>query len=195
MKKLSVLVALMLIITVGGVYATWTYAQAIGAVANKQVEVHVKLADIAYTVDMNSTKGTIYASVSDDFSLEIDQKDATYDAKWVTDGDITVTFTHAPNATEEVQNNGIIMHFSLSGTLPTGVVINTDPITLNNGQPTKLVKISAADIANAISLDGVNLPTEASYDAFMSALGNGDITITISEGIGGNGEGEGDPGL
>lgn len=45
MKKLSVLVALMLIITVGGVYATWNYISAELNAASDAKTIDVVLAD------------------------------------------------------------------------------------------------------------------------------------------------------
>ena len=52
MKKLSLLVALILLVTVGGVYATWNYAR--NVVDPKQAS-----ATVVITGTQSSTKGTI----------------------------------------------------------------------------------------------------------------------------------------
>lgn len=174
MKKLSVLVALMLIITVGGVYATWNYARAINPIAPDVESIRVKLADRGET---DVAEGVITAVVSQDFAITIDQADNDYNAGLVTNGGITVTYTPHPNAAR----NAIPMQFAVSGTLPNGIDIDSAPIKLNNGDPISSVTITAAEIAAAIDLNGLQLPTVAAYNAFLTALGDGEITITISE--------------
>lgn len=174
MKKLSVLVALMLIITVGGVYATWTYFNAINPIVPVEASIRVTLAG---TDSTDVAKGIISAVKSLDFAITIDQADSEYNAELNTVGGIDVTYTPHANATE----SAIPMQFVVSGTLPNGIVIDTTPIILNNGDPISSVTITAAEIADAIDLNGLKLPTVAAYTAFQTALGNGEITITISE--------------
>lgn len=175
MKKLSVLVALMLITTVGGVYANWIYVRAINSIDPVTASINVKLAQPGET---DAPEGTITAEKSDDFSLLIDQKEVGGgEAIWVTMGGIEVTYTPHANAAR----NAIPMQFALSGTLPDGIEIDLTPIKLKNGDPITSVTITAADIAAAIDLTDLDLPKLEDYNAFATALGNGEITITISE--------------
>lgn len=185
MKKLSVLVALMLIITVGGVYATWNYAQATGEADAKFTSVSVKLADIDYDENDAEDKGTI-SITSNNVSLVIDQDKPSYDAKWVPndDGQITGTFVPAANATDYVKANGTPLCFKLSGKLHDDITISPNSVDISydrHDNGTFYWTITAAQIANAISLDDVNLPTEQAYKDFMDELGSGEITITIQE--------------
>ncbi len=183
MKKLSVLVALMLIITVGGVYATWNYAYVTGNVDSVSRPITVKLDDKVMSGEDSSTdKGTI-SITSNNVSLVIDQDKPSYDAKWVTNGGkITGTFTPDDNATDDVKNNGIPLQFTLSGTnLPSELTINYAPVNISYDDNDFNWTITAEQIANAISLARVNLPTVEAYNAFADALDNAEFTITISE--------------
>ena len=190
MKKLSVLVALMLIITVGGVYATWNYTYATGSVNPvSNLPITVKLDDKVMSGENSSTrKGTI-SIISNDVSLVIDQKDSNYNPKWVTDGAITGTFTPDDNATDAVKTNGIPMYFELSCTnLPGGLYITNGTGLIEGGNATKDWSIDAATIASMITFN-ITLDTPAEYDAFETALGNAEFTITIFEGPAGPPEG------
>ena len=137
MKQLSVLVALMLIITVGGVYATWTYFNAIKPIDPVEASIRVTLAG---TDSTDVAKGIISASVSGDFSLVIDQKEVGGgEATWVTAGKITGTFTPHDNATDDVKASGIPLQFTLSGAnLPSGLTISTTTATITGGATEEL---------------------------------------------------------
>lgn len=174
MKKLSVLVALMLIITVGGVYATWNYARATNPITPGTASIGVKLETITYD---DVAEGVITAAKSPDFAITIDQADSEFTAGLVTNGVINVTYTPYDNTVRQE----IPMQFEVNGTLPGGIEINSNPIPLNNGRATSSVTITAANIAAAIDLNELKLPTVEAYTAFKNALGNGNITITISE--------------
>ncbi len=48
MKKLGLLIAMILCVTIGGVYATWTYTQNTD-VADEAVNINMNLTDVAYS--------------------------------------------------------------------------------------------------------------------------------------------------
>ena len=180
MKKISVLIVLAMIVTIGGVYATWNYAQ--DGVAGVDV-----VPTIALTEKIVSTsQGTIEVDMS---SLEISIDDANndYNAELVIDGQIDIEFTADPYADADIKANGLPMQYELTVTTPweyEGTQIFTveaDPIQLNGGNGTFSATITAADLMNAITLGDISLPTVNDYDAFALVLDEGEITITVSE--------------
>ena len=180
MKKISVLIVLAMLVTIGGVYATWNYAQ--DGVAGVDV-----VPTIALTEKVVSTsQGTIEVDMS---SLEISIDDANndYNAELVIDGQIDIEFTADPYAAADVKANGLPMQYELTVTTPweykgTQIfTVSADPIQLNGGNGTFSATITAADLMNAITLGNISLPTVSDYDAFALALAEGEITITVSE--------------
>lgn len=107
MKKLSILVALILCVTVGGVYAVWTYSGT-DDVVDTNAEVKVVLE--AATLD-----GSIGAfSAESNLTLSIDQKaGSNHIAELVFKSNdsnpifMTFTFTPSAGADMDIKNNGI----------------------------------------------------------------------------------------
>lgn len=106
MKKLSLLVALALLITVGGVYATWSYAGT-NDIADAYAEMTVTIADTVLT----GANGT-YA-VTSNLVLTVDQVTEDHEAGLVFASNngapivLTVTFTPAENAPQNIKNAGV----------------------------------------------------------------------------------------
>ena len=91
MKKLSLLIAMILCVTIGGVYATWTYTQNTD-VADEAVNVNMNLTDVAYS----GSYGT-YKVDTTGLSLTIDPKTGTtHTTALYATGSIVITFT--PNS-------------------------------------------------------------------------------------------------
>lgn len=115
MKKLSLLVVLALLITVGGVYATWTYTSASADIVDASKEIVVQLADATTT----GAAGTFH--VESNLGLVIDQDDdasQVHSAKLVyklTGNDnpqdsaiaMTITFTPSANASQTIRDNAV----------------------------------------------------------------------------------------
>ena len=181
MKKLSILIALILCVTVGGVYATWNYAQ--GTVGNTQEYPDGNTTALAGKVE-TTDKGTI---TIDDSNLQIliDDMDNNLEGELYISGSISVTFTPNQGADADVVANGVALQFALSATENFNYngnpifVLNTDAQTMGlvNGTAT----ISADTLKNLISLNTLRLPTVADYDAFRAALHSGSLIITVSE--------------
>ena len=180
MKKISSLIALAMILTIGGVYATWNYAQ--GDIESVDVNPTVTLTEKVVDTPM----GTIAVDMSG-VEIFIDDTNNDYDAELVIDGDIEITFTANELAPADVKANGIAMQYTVSVTTPwefKGTQIFTvsgNALDVNDGDATFTATISAAELMNAITLGDISLPTVADYDAFESALANGEITITVGE--------------
>ena len=194
MKKLAVLIALILWVTIGGVYATWTYTQNTD-VADESIGMTMNLTDVAYS----GSYGT-YKINTDSLKLKIDPKEGTtHTTALYIEGEIVITFTPNSVAPETVKENGVdsTFRFSLSNanwTYDDGNGAKT-LITLGHegdediswGEPGEdgvfTYIITAQDLAGHITLTEFNLDTKVKYDAFNEVLRQGQITILVSDGI------------
>lgn len=180
MKRLSLLIALMLAVTIGGVYATWNYAQ--GTVAYREKFLTAHLTDKV----VDTAKGVIDVNI-DGLTITIDDADNNHHGELTFGGSITVTFTPNEGADENVDLYGIPLQFQLATT--DGYNYDGDPIftvitevqALNNGEATKSVTITGDELATLIRLNDFELPTVEDYSNFKTALHSGSIKITVSE--------------
>ncbi len=160
MKKLSTLIAIALIVTIGGVYAAWNYSQ--GTTASLEVTREVQMAQVV----TSGNKGTISATPN---SVAFIVDDAgSYVAELEGSGSFTINFTENPGADETTATNGIKMiatvtlkTTSLDGAKYEGAAPITvkakNTIALNpdgegNAQPCKNTSISAAQIVGCLIL-------------------------------------------
>ncbi len=196
-KKLSVLVALILCVTVGGVYAAWTYAADAGLTetVNKSV-----------TIAPVSQAGSIgqYEVGYTEFSLVIDQTSNTnpvdYTPKLVIrqesdDGSLNFKFTPSDVASDDVRTNAITSHVEFSSTLnyenkamfafhaqiDIGTADSAAAVKWTaQGDGSFTCEISHAELANYITLAYTEkLDTFAKYQAFEAALKNGTVSIKV----------------
>lgn len=188
MKKLSLLIALCLLLTIGGVYATWTYTQNTD-VADEAVNMNMNLTDVAYS----GSYGTYKVDTSS-LKLAIDPKaGTTHTTALYIDGNIVITFTPNSVAPVEVKENGLDTTYTLSLSNPNWQYNSQDIVTLNHAgahdvewtkqaDGTFTYTISAADLADHISLAEIVLDTKVAYDAYNVVLGQGAIVISVSDG-------------
>lgn len=189
MKKLSLLIALALIVTIGGVYASWVYiknddvADITGAKAITMTEA---------TFDGNY--GTFGADLSN-LSLKVDPKPNTsHVTSLVISGSIKITFTPNANADETIKTQGLpnsTFKFSLSN--PDWKYNGEDILTIDTevhdivwGGPDEngvfTYEITAEALEDYITLTEFTLDTKSDYDAYDAVLTNGQIVISISDG-------------
>ena len=196
MKKLSTLIALMLVITIGGVYATWTYTQTTD-VADEAVNMAMNLTDVVYA----GSYGTYKVDLSN-LKLTIDPKQGTtHTTSLVIEGGITVIFTPATHAPVDIKENGVdsTFTFSLSNNNwefdddTTDEVAAKNVVTLAHTGKHDIVWTKASDntftytldatvLKQHISLSEFVLDTKVKYDAYNTALANGQIIFTVSDG-------------
>ncbi len=192
MKKLSLLVALALLITVGGVYATWIYTENTD-VADEAVNMTLNLTDVAYS----GSYGT-YKVDQSSLKLLIDPKEGTtHITSLVIEGSLVVTFTPATYAPAEIKEGGVPSTYSFSlsnqnwtyddGEGEKSIVTLHEESTHNivwhsNGDGTFSYTLNAEDLAEHIFLTGFELDTKSDYDAFNAALANGQIIFSVSDG-------------
>lgn len=106
MKKLSILIALLLCVTIGGVYATWSYALT-DDIADAFAEAKVTIADAEFV----GSNGTY--KIESNLVLTVDQANDAHEAELVFSADdsqpihLTVTFTPAVNAPQHIKDEGV----------------------------------------------------------------------------------------
>lgn len=188
MKRISLLIALCMLLTIGGVYATWTYTQNTD-VADEAVNMNMNLTDVAYS----GSYGTYKVDTSS-LKLAIDPKEGTtHTTALYIDGNIVITFTPNSVAPVEVKENGLDTTYTLSLSNPNWKYNSQDIVTLNHAGAHDVVwtkqadgtftyTISAADLADHISLAEIVLDTKVAYDAYNVVLGQGAIVISVSDG-------------
>lgn len=200
MKKLSILIALMLCITIGGVYATWSYAGT-NDIADQLVEAKVTIANIEY-----KEANGVYA-IDSNLVLTVDQANEKHEAKLVygsnnsEDPYIKITFTAADYASPQIKANAVPseLYFGTTTTMQytnkDGELVdifwlsNTGNNTLDNeftwtpeGNNKFSYTLDKAAIENCIKLnDTFVLGTKTEHDKFRNAL-NGNIVARVTDG-------------
>lgn len=193
MKKLGLIILMALVLTVGGVYATFDYAHAdvksTTATLNK---------GIAGTGDTQIAKGTIAIDV-EGFILKIDDTTSTLTTGLETQGHVKVTFTPAKGADGSVATGGVNLKLEISFTnntyrlngvdyevfktttpdynATTGVVLGTGT---KNGDKFEYT----VDLGQYLTVSEIPLPTLADYNAFKTFFenpANAVVTVTVSE--------------
>ena len=123
MKKLSVLIALFMCVTIGGVYATWTYAGT-DDIADSYEEISITVTD----AELSGANGTY--KITSNFKLEIDQRDDDHYAelKFVSiDSNpvaMTLTFTPASYAPDPVKKSAVPTEFYFTTPVPMQYAMN-----------------------------------------------------------------------
>lgn len=181
---------MILCVTIGGVYATWTYTQNTD-VADETINMTMNLTDVAYS----GSYGT-YKVDTTSLKLKIDPKEnTTHTTALYIEGEIVITFTPNSVAPEKVKKEGVASTFKFGLTNSSWTYEGKNIVTLAHsdaenitwGQPDTqgvfTYIITADDLSKHITLTEFNLDTKAKYDAFNTALGQGQITITVSDGV------------
>ncbi len=209
MKKLSILIALMLLVTVGGVYATWSYAGT-NDIADAYAEAKVTITDATLT----GANGTY--KVESNLVLTIDQAtDDNHEAKLVFDSNnseeifLKVTFTPSKNAPETIKENAVPSELYFGTTTTMQYKMDEEGNYSETGTPTDIFTFSNSgngtldntftwtkeangtftytmyedDLKDAIQLSQTFvLDLKSEHDAFRTAL-NGNIQAHVTDGI------------
>ena len=189
MKKLSMLIALALVVTIGGVYAAWSYAQ--GATASNEITREINMAQI----NTDSNKGSISATPKDAAFLVDDGGD--YHTVLKGTGRFDITFTPSTGADATVVANGIKMIATITVRSSNNLTYRYNdqdivPLTAKTENSANVIDLTpgGADdtailtvdqILGALELCDVVLATKAENDAFHNVLKDYTIVITISE--------------
>ena len=201
MKKLSLLVALALLVTIGGVYATWSYA------GNIATESHMHMSVNLATATEDTPKGSII-NVLNSMDIKIDDTNNDYNAEVVLNGKMAFIFIPGKGASTDVIDSGITMQFQVEQRTPLKY-LNANIFNLKKDTPTILtstkidntnkdtlassvdlgqyigcfyVVIDATDVEQYIEIAPITLDTLQEYEDMESALtAGGAIGITVSE--------------
>lgn len=206
--KMALIATLCTAVTIGGVYATWTFAQNNAASANTTV-------NVAMTgVNASTEKGTLSVMVmgANGFTLAVDDSNNDHYADIKKEGVVTVTFTPAASAPDDVKNYGIdvqcvisyapyaggpatLAEWTYSGKQIFDIDNDAeDPIMLNKSAATRnpetgvftwtipalSVGIDLTD-AFANTTNGVKIDTKGKYDALNEELAKGHFVLTVNE--------------
>lgn len=187
-KRLSLLIALVLCFTIGGVYATWVYTQS-DDVADITKAGTINMTDATF----EGTYGT-YAVDVKGATMEVDPKEGTtHTTSLVITGNIVITFTPNVNAPATVKENAVPSTFALALSNPNWkyndqmiLTVDTSAHDIVWGEPDSngifTYTIEASVLSGYITFTEFELDTKAKYDAYAKALATGSIEITVSDG-------------
>lgn len=193
MKRLGLIIAMALVLTVGGVYATFNYAQDDVSLVNEDLN-----KTIAGTRE-DTAKGTIGIDVRG-FTIRVDDKgvlehgegNGTLVTGYQNQGTVQVTFTPAKGADATVTDEGVTLKLTISfsnnkynGTdifKTTGEYPATG-VPLGKGTKNDVTGVFEYDVelGKYLAVNEISLPTKSDYDNFLIAYGNAKITVTVSE--------------
>ena len=125
MKKLSLLVALLLCVTIGGVYATWTYAT--------DNDIYDAFSEAKVTItDATSAGANGVYKIESNLVLSIDQANDDHEAVLLFESTNTedpylkITFTPASYAPADIKENGVPSELYFGLTVPMQYTIDAD---------------------------------------------------------------------
>ena len=198
LKKISLFIALAVMVTIGGVYAGWLYPSDDAAVGSATKTFTGNMAQ----VDTQATsKGNISVDTAND-TLKFFVEDAgSYLAQATAQGSFTVIFTPAAGVSESISSNGIdlVMEISITGT-QTKIsddqdhevsIFTVKTATLDLGKGTKdgnVFKrvVTGTEVLNCLTFCGgaghtVHLETLVENKAFGEAMNTYTINLKIKE--------------
>lgn len=177
MRKLGLLAALALCVTVGGVYATWNYAD---TTANLSVDQQA----VAGLTGMGTTAGEALKikDGSNSLAFKIDDEDGDHVADTIiSSGSITLVYDVAPTNNETATLYCNVMVTSTDGkeylvsTIAKNSLMNTVTCAGEDIEWT----VNAGDLGIDFGADGhFSLPTKADYTAFAASFSS-IVTINV----------------
>lgn len=200
--KLTLLGLLATAVTVGGVYATWTFAE--GNVAEATTTVNVSMTG----VNSSTEKGTLSVMVmtTNGFTLAVDDANNDHYADIKKTGDITVTFKPAADASQDIRTNGIDVQcvisyapyaggadtiadwtydgkqiFEIVNNASAPMLLNKSAATYDNSTGTFTWTISHSDYEFVKLANDFYIDTLAKYNAMNAELAKGHFVLTVSE--------------
>lgn len=207
MKKLSLLIALCMLLTIGGVYATWSYVGSTDII-DAFAESKVTIADAV----IEGTYG-IY-KIDSNLVLTVDQANDNHEAELVFGSNndqpvyLTVTFTPSVNAPKGIKENAVESELYFGVTTPMQYTIDEGGNYSESGTPVDIFKfknsgngeldneftwtknddgtftytLDAEALKKEISLSQTFvLDVRAEHDAFRTAL-KGNIVARVTDG-------------
>ncbi len=207
MKKLSLLIALMLCVTIGGVYATWSYAGT-NDIADAYAETKVTITDAVLT----GANGTY--TIESNLVLSVDQKNEDHEAELIFASNnseaifLKVTFVPSDFAPQTIKENAVPSELYFGTTTDMTYKMDAEGNYAENGTATKILKFKnesdgnfsenvtwtkQADGSFTYTMDETALKEQiqlnqnfvldikGEHDAFRDAL-NGNIIARVTDG-------------
>ena len=199
--KLTVLGLLATVVTVGGVYATWSFAEKDAAAANTTV-------NVAMTgVNSSTEKGTLSVKVMgpNGYTLAIDDSNNDHYAEIMATGVVTVTFKPSADASSDVKSNGIDVQcvisyeaysngpasltewkydgkqiFNIINAAEDPIVLEKEDATFNSETGEFVWTIEAEDVGIALKNEFF-IDTLEKYNQMNAELAKGSFKLTVSE--------------
>lgn len=165
MRKLSVLIALALCLTIGGAYAAWSFA------TDNVTDATVTNIGIGMEVEETGSKGTLAATFTG-YSYEVVPGVGNVPTLQnnATDANLVITFTTNANAEESVKANGIAVEVSID-------VTDGDPFTGTAHE------IEKTNVLGAKTTNGITINAGTGTGAWDNRTENLDGTVTFTKTI------------
>ena len=199
MKKIALMIAIALVLSVGGVYATWRYSTA--AVGSSEFDISDKLS-ITIVDQTNDSKGSISAPNS--LVLTIDDDNGDHKPDWDADiaeqvGSLVVKFTPNVGASAtsfkyyltissyeyDCASHGHVSIFNPVDTDATvdGIQILSGTIDFTGGKDAVSSNTyTAEDIQNLLVLNrDIELDSIEEYNTYSEHVGNVKLVLTVTE--------------
>ena len=183
MKKISVLLTLVICVTIGGVYAAWSYA---GASLKQPVDTTMSHGMASIT----STEIGDLRIVNNSLLVKVDQRDEEYNAYLNVSGQITVQFVPGAGAEPEIYENAIPVYASVYVENADANLYNGSPIYVSTGNKILVTWEKQTDGSFLATLNGgdqvvqlfklgaaFQLKSETEYQAFHELEGK--LTLNI----------------
>lgn len=192
MKKLSILVALILCVTIGGVYATWLYP------GNQLTTYDIRVTQTMAPAELEGSYGS-YNTVSNSLGMTVDQESATsFKAVLKYDGELVISFNPHANISDAQTAAAKNATLTVTGTdlnvavydgkeiwaVDESIEYDFDPSRWVLGGDGKYTyTITWADLTGMITLaDDFVLPTLDDYEAFREAQRHAVFVFHIAAG-------------
>lgn len=202
--KIALATALATIVTVGGVYATWTFAEGSTSAASTTV-------NVAMTgVNASTEKGTLSVMVmgGNGFTLAVDDANGDHKPEIKKTGVVTVTFKPSSSASNNIQSSGIDVKCVISYAAYTGgpssfadwkydgtrifdienddsnpILLNKSAAVYDSSTGVFTWTIDAADIGIDLTqtMQGLDIDTLEKYNALNDELSKGHFVMTVNE--------------
>lgn len=187
LRKLLVLIMCAVLVTVGGVYATWNYAM--GQIQSYNANI---VKPVMANAVLDASIGTLKVDTRN-LSVRIDDANNDKVAELVIDGYVLIVFAPHADADPDIIANGIDLKYTIEKaadinntfagtevftfTTQTGTTGNN--FTAGTEAGTLEYTIDASVFQAALGINQTSLPTYDDYQAFQSWIPNNLLKITI----------------
>lgn len=185
MRKIGTIITLAVALVIGGVYATFNYAENTPVAKDSQFQ-----ATVLEDADIGTPIGTIEIT-SNTLQLKVKNKGENVTALDTIDGELTATFTPETYAPTNIKDNGIdwgvriefegVNEYEGTTVLTTTSYGTSYEKVLVGDTPSKTLTLNNANIGGLIGVTEISLPTYAEYQAYKAVLDAITIKITLSK--------------